>query len=549
MLRSADVTDGQAGFRCRRTLDESPEVIREVRFAIARAKEGDRDALRLLYVRYSDNVYGYVRSIVRDDREAEDLTQQVFMKLITVIVKYEDHGVPFSGWLLRLARNVALDHLRRRRPTPTEEVFGADGHDDDEAREPRARPSRRPRVAARRAAQRDDHASCRRALAAGDRRADGAIGELDPRPAPSRTTRAPAGAEPAWFGAVDKPERSSERGMLSARPASPAEAEAPVPFTRLDFADPELLEELMGAVRGVAERGAFTLGEPVEAFEREFAAYCETDFAVGVSSGTEALALALRALEIGPGDEVIVPTNSFIATAEAVSAVGATPRLVDVDPDSHLITAEIVAENLGPHVRCVIPVHLFGATVDLEPILELTHASGRPRDRGRLPGARSALPRTASGHARRVRLLQLLSDQEPRRVGRRGSGRHLGPRAGRPCAAAARARGAPTLPPSHRRHHGAPGRAAGRRAAAQAHSARRLERRAPAARRGAAERAGRARGGQLRGRDRAYERSASRTATTSITCSSCAATVATSCASTCRGAGSPRRSTTRRRST
>ena len=151
---------------------------------------------------------------------------------------------------------------------------------------------------------------------------------------------------------------------------------APVPFTRLDFAQPELLEELMEAVRGVAERGAFTLGEPVEAFEREFAAYCDSKHAVGVSSGTEALVLALRALEIGPGDEVIVPTNSFIATAEAVSAVGATPRLVDVDPESHLLTAEIVAENLTPNVRCIIPVHLFGATVDLDPILALAQQAG-----------------------------------------------------------------------------------------------------------------------------------------------------------------------------
>jgi dTDP-3-amino-3,4,6-trideoxy-alpha-D-glucose transaminase len=164
--------------------------------------------------------------------------------------------------------------------------------------------------------------------------------------------------------------------MLSAGQASAREDHVAVPFARLDCADPELLEELMGAVREVAERGAFTLGEHVNAFEREFAAYCETNFAIGVSSGTEALALALRALEIGPGDEVIVPTNSFIATAEAVSAVGATPRLVDVDPDSHLITAEIVAENLGPSVRCVIPVHLFGATVDLDPILELTREAG-----------------------------------------------------------------------------------------------------------------------------------------------------------------------------
>ncbi len=165
--------------------------------------------------------------------------------------------------------------------------------------------------------------------------------------------------------------------MLSAAPlASPPREQTSVPLMRLDFADTELLEELLGAVREVAERGAFTLGEPVEAFEREFAAYCEADFAIGVSSGTEALALALRALQIGPGDEVIVPTNSFIATAEAVSAVGATPLLVDVDPDSHLLTAEIVADNLNPRVRCVIPVHLFGATVDLEPMLELAAGAG-----------------------------------------------------------------------------------------------------------------------------------------------------------------------------
>jgi dTDP-3-amino-3,4,6-trideoxy-alpha-D-glucose transaminase len=163
--------------------------------------------------------------------------------------------------------------------------------------------------------------------------------------------------------------------MLSAGTANVAVQDT-VPLTRLDFADADLLEELMGAVREVAERGAFTLGEPVEAFEREFADYCETDFAVGVSSGTEALALALRALEIGAGDEVIVPSNSFIATAEAVSAVGATPRLVDVDPDTHLLTAEIVAESLTPKVRCVIPVHLFGATVELEPMLTLTREAG-----------------------------------------------------------------------------------------------------------------------------------------------------------------------------
>jgi dTDP-3-amino-3,4,6-trideoxy-alpha-D-glucose transaminase len=161
-------------------------------------------------------------------------------------------------------------------------------------------------------------------------------------------------------------------------PGTPASVSEPaqVPFTRMDYSDPALLEELLGAVREVAERGAFTLGHHVESFERDFAAYCEADFAVGVGSGTEALALALRALDVAPGDEVIVPANSFIATAEAVSAVGAIPKPADVDPDSHLITAENVQACLGPRVRCVIPVHLFGATVDMDPILALGREAG-----------------------------------------------------------------------------------------------------------------------------------------------------------------------------
>jgi len=154
------------------------------------------------------------------------------------------------------------------------------------------------------------------------------------------------------------------------------EAREEIPLTRLDNAEPELMGELLATVAQVAREGAFTLGRHVQAFERDFAAYCETPFAVGVSSGTEALALALRALRIGPGDEVMVPANSFIATAEAVSAVGARPLLVDVDPDSQLLTADIVAAALRPAVRCVIPVHLYGATVDLQPILEVTRRAG-----------------------------------------------------------------------------------------------------------------------------------------------------------------------------
>ncbi|MCW3023861.1 MAG: DegT/DnrJ/EryC1/StrS family aminotransferase [Conexibacter sp.] len=149
-----------------------------------------------------------------------------------------------------------------------------------------------------------------------------------------------------------------------------------IPVTRLDQSDPVLLEELLAVVERVARQGAFTMGSELEAFEQEFATYCGSPHAVGVSSGTEAISLALRALDIGPGDEVIVPSNSFIATAEAVSWVGATPVLVDVDPQTHLLTADAVAAAITPSTRCVVPVHLMGSTVDLDPILAVARDAG-----------------------------------------------------------------------------------------------------------------------------------------------------------------------------
>ena len=144
-----------------------------------------------------------------------------------------------------------------------------------------------------------------------------------------------------------------------------------VPFIRLDAAHPEVFAELMQVVERVGREAAFTLGPEVADFEAEFAEYCGAEHAIGVSSGTAALSLTLRALGIGPGDEVIVPTYTFIATAEAVTTVGATPVLVDVDPVTTTISAEIVAAALTERTRCVIPVHLFGRPVDMDPLLEL----------------------------------------------------------------------------------------------------------------------------------------------------------------------------------
>jgi dTDP-4-amino-4,6-dideoxygalactose transaminase len=149
-----------------------------------------------------------------------------------------------------------------------------------------------------------------------------------------------------------------------------------IPLIRLDDADPALMSELLDAVRRVASTAGFVLGEEVAAFEREWAAYCGVAHAVGVSSGTDALALALRGLGVGPGDEVLVPANSFIGTAEAVSLVGARPRFVDVDESTGLITAAHVEAATGPRTCAVIPVHLYGRSVELEPILVVARARG-----------------------------------------------------------------------------------------------------------------------------------------------------------------------------
>jgi dTDP-3-amino-3,4,6-trideoxy-alpha-D-glucose transaminase len=149
-----------------------------------------------------------------------------------------------------------------------------------------------------------------------------------------------------------------------------------IPLTRLDNSDPELFEELIEAVVRTARRAAFVLGDEVAMFEHELATYCGTVEAIGLSSGTESLVLALRAIGAGPGDEVILPANSFIATAEAVALVGATPRLVDVDPVTHLMTADAIEPALGRRTRCVIPVHLYGRTVDLDPIMTLARRAG-----------------------------------------------------------------------------------------------------------------------------------------------------------------------------
>jgi RNA polymerase sigma-70 factor, ECF subfamily len=119
----------------RRRLEHSADAEALVHAAVRGAKRGDEDAMRFLYLRYADNVYGYVCSIVRDEHEAEDVTQQIFAKLITALERYEPRTVPFSAWILRIAHNAAIDSMRARRAVPCEEVRSPEIEDASASRE------------------------------------------------------------------------------------------------------------------------------------------------------------------------------------------------------------------------------------------------------------------------------------------------------------------------------------------------------------------------------------------------------------------------------
>lgn len=119
-----------------------------------------------------------------------------------------------------------------------------------------------------------------------------------------------------------------------------------------------------------------SLGEYVDAFEQAFSRFCDTEYGVAVSNGTAALHLALLAANIGPGDEVIVPPLSFVATAATVRHVGATPVFVDCDPEIGTIAADAIERAITPRTRCIVPVHLYGHPADMDPIMDLANRHG-----------------------------------------------------------------------------------------------------------------------------------------------------------------------------
>lgn len=150
----------------------------------------------------------------------------------------------------------------------------------------------------------------------------------------------------------------------------------PIPLVDLKAQYAAIRSQIDAAVQQVLDSTQFIMGPPVAAFEEAFAAYCGVAHCVGVGSGTAALELALRALEIGPGDEVITVAHTFIATAEAISAVGATPVFVDIEPDTYNLDIDCMAAAIGPKTKAVIPVHFAGLPVDMDRLLSLAEQHG-----------------------------------------------------------------------------------------------------------------------------------------------------------------------------
>ncbi len=149
-----------------------------------------------------------------------------------------------------------------------------------------------------------------------------------------------------------------------------------VPPFSLDRQLSDIGQEIDSAVLRVIKSGHYIGGSEVRSFEKSFSETIGVEHAISCNSGTDALVLALRALDIGPGDEVLTPSFSFFATAEAISTVGATPVFVDVDPSNYLIDLNLLQDALTPSSKCVLPVHLFGQPVDMTSLMSFARENG-----------------------------------------------------------------------------------------------------------------------------------------------------------------------------
>jgi dTDP-4-amino-4,6-dideoxygalactose transaminase len=149
-----------------------------------------------------------------------------------------------------------------------------------------------------------------------------------------------------------------------------------IPLVDLKAQYNSIKNEIDGAIAAVIEQTAFVGGPHVKAFEEAYARYCGVDYCVGVANGTDALFVALKALGVGPGDEVITAANSFIATSEAVKMAGAQVVFVDINPRTYNIDVERIEGKITPRTKAIIPVHLYGQPADMNPIREIARKHG-----------------------------------------------------------------------------------------------------------------------------------------------------------------------------
>lgn len=149
-----------------------------------------------------------------------------------------------------------------------------------------------------------------------------------------------------------------------------------IPFVDLKAQYRAIQTEIDAALRDILENTAFIEGPRLEAFEKDFAAFCRAPHCAGVGSGTDALYLALKALGVGPGDEVITVSHTYIATAEAISFAGATPVFVDIEPDTMLMDARLLEAAITPRTKALLPVHLYGQLADMDAVLAVAQKHG-----------------------------------------------------------------------------------------------------------------------------------------------------------------------------